>query len=252
METFVFHIKWQRIMRDFGLSGDDIASVYDALADYVENGSTPCLTETARMAFTFIVNQIDADKTKYNEVRAKRSEAGKKGMQHRYQDNANDNKSNKTNKCYQDETNITSVTDNVYVYDNDIYKKNISNEILKKGSKKIDASKIDDISFEFVPVMQNWFAYKQSKRQAYKSMQSATKCYKQLYELSNGDSATAEKIVNQSIANNWAGLFEIKTPSSNGTNWKSYQQQERDYKKEQYDRFEQNIVGKLSQHFGGI
>ena len=236
METFVFHIKWQRIMRDFGLSGDDIASVYDALADYVENGSTPCLTETARMAFTFIVNQIDEDKTKYNEVRAKRSEAGKKGMQHRYQDNANDNKSNKTNKCYQDETNITSVTDNVYVYNKE---KTISKEIVKKKATKVatltERKEIFKSSLE--PYLAKYSREMLNDFYVYWTEENQTGT-KMRFELEKtwglgGRLAT------------WAKRENNFKTTSNGNTLKSYQQIEREHRAKQHSDFAQDIIRSL-------
>jgi hypothetical protein len=93
--------------------------------------------------------------------------------------------------------------------------------------------------------MQTWFDYKQSRREMYKTMQSASVCYKSLYDLSNGSPTMAERIINQSIANNWAGLFEIKT-TSNGTTFKSYQQAERDFRAEQNQQFADHIRQKLA------
>lgn len=234
--TFVFNVEWYNILRDY--PAEVRLEVYDAMMEYVATGILADLKPMAKMAFAFIKKEIDANIEKYNETCRKRSEAGKKHKGNQYGTNGTS-----VPKVEQMEQVFQNGTDNDNEYD--IYKKNISNEILKKGSKKIDASKIDDISFEFVPIMQNWFAYKQSKRQAYKSMQSATQCYKQLYELSNGDSATAEKIVNQSIANNWAGLFEIKAHSSNGNTFKSYQQIEREYREKQHNDFAQSIMRSL-------
>ena len=236
--TFVFNVEWYNILRDY--PAEVRLEVYDAMMEYVATGILADLKPMAKMAFAFIKKEIDANIEKYNETCRKRSEAGKKHKGNQYGTNGTS-----VPKVEQMEQVFQNGTDNDNEYDNDIYKKTISNEIVKKGSKKIDASKIDDISFEFVPIMQNWFAYKQSKRQAYKSMQSATQCYKQLYELSNGDSATAEKIVNQSIANNWAGLFEIKTPLSNGNTFKSYQQIEREYREKQHNDFAQSIMRSL-------
>ena len=43
----------------------------------------------------------------------------------------------------------------------------------------------------------------------------------QLITLSRGDPQIADKIVKQSMANNWAGLFELKTTNNGASNGKN-------------------------------
>ncbi len=62
----------------------------------------------------------------------------------------------------------------------------------------------------WMELMQTWLVYKQSRKERYKSEMSATKCLEQLKRLSSGDPKVAQEVVDQSIANNWAGLFELK------------------------------------------
>lgn len=84
-------------------------------------------------------------------------------------------------------------------------KENISKEIQKKE---------DVLSFAlpgFVPVMQEWLDYKQKRKECYKTEASVRKCYQNLVNLSGNNAAVAQLIVDQSIANNWAGLFALKT-----------------------------------------
>lgn len=76
---------------------------------------------------------------------------------------------------------------------------------LKKGKEQLEF-----VSAEFKPIFQKWLDYKREKKQTYKGKLSLQQCYKQLLELSNNNVAIAEKVVNQSIANNWAGLFPLK------------------------------------------
>ena len=54
----------------------------------------------------FIKKQIDSNKDKYDDIIAKRSEAGKRGMASRY--NKDVTKDSKSNKCYHKVTNLTS------------------------------------------------------------------------------------------------------------------------------------------------
>jgi len=55
-----------------------------------------------------------------------------------------------------------------------------------------------------------WLQYKTSRRQGYKSQASIDILFKKLQELSGGDLQKAQAIVEQSIGNNWQGLFALK------------------------------------------
>lgn len=76
---------------------------------------------------------------------------------------------------------------------------------LQKGKEQLEF-----VSAEFKPIFQKWLDYKKEKKQTYKGKLSLQQCYKQLLKLANNDVSIAEKVVNQSIANNWAGLFPLK------------------------------------------
>ena len=86
----------------------------------------------------------------------------------------------------------------------------------KKGNKSKEEILID--SFEtpildsFRSPMIEWLEYKKAIKSSYKSIKSTELAYKSLLKLSSGNPETAMKIVEQSMANNWAGLFELKTP----------------------------------------
>ncbi|GHT09062.1 hypothetical protein FACS189426_06320 [Bacteroidia bacterium] len=66
------------------------------------------------------------------------------------------------------------------------------------------------VEIEFEKCFFDWIEYKKQRNQSYKSQKSLQACFKKLKELSGCDFETAEKIVEQSMANNWAGLFELK------------------------------------------
>ena len=59
-------------------------------------------------------------------------------------------------------------------------------------------------------VVQDWFAYKRERKESYKSERSRKAFITSLTSLSGGDVETARKIIHQSMANNWAGIFELK------------------------------------------
>ena len=63
---------------------------------------------------------------------------------------------------------------------------------------------------DFKPIMREWCLYKREKKQSYKPTGLKT-CYANLLKLSNDNPNTARQIVEQSMANNWAGLFALKS-----------------------------------------
>lgn len=78
----------------------------------------------------------------------------------------------------------------------------------KKGeSVKFSFDFVED---EFREPFENWLEYKKQRRESYKTQKSLEACYRNLKELSNQSPYTASKVVEQSLSNNWAGLFELK------------------------------------------
>lgn len=109
-KSFIFNVEWQEIL--LGYPSEVRLEVYDAIIEYVASGTILELKPMAKMAFSFIKKEIDYNTCKYNDIVAKRSEAGKKAMNKRYnKDATNLTNDSKSNKCYQDATNLT-VNDN--------------------------------------------------------------------------------------------------------------------------------------------
>ena len=99
-------------------------------------------------------------------------------------------------------------------YKNDNYISCLNEELNKnipplspKGGNKYDWSIVDD---EFKPIVEQWLTYKKEKRQTYKPTGFKT-FYRTLVKLSNGNKDTALLIIEQSMANNYSGIFELKT-----------------------------------------
>ena len=95
----------------------------------------------------------------------------------------------------------------------------------QKQSKSIDSidkqvtikqeTKKQEFDFSFVAnnfseSFMKWIEYKKELKQAYKSQTSLKTCYNNLLKLSAGNPQKAMYVVNQSIGNGWAGLFEYK------------------------------------------
>jgi gluconate kinase len=92
---------------------------------------------------------------------------------------------------------------------------NAIKEKKRKEKNNIEKSKkeIFDFGFvekEFEKVFFDWLEYKKQRKESYKSQKSLQACYTHLKELSDNDPETMKTIVEQSMANNWMGLFELK------------------------------------------
>ena len=62
-----------------------------------------------------------------------------------------------------------------------------------------------------------WLEYKRTRKESYRSEVGAKKCLTLLRNLSGGNAEVAQQIIDQSMANNWAGLFALKeSPPSRG------------------------------------
>lgn len=86
-------------------------------------------------------------------------------------------------------------------------------EIPKMGGKNKDATEEfieKSVKEDFKPIMREWCQYKREKKQSYKPIGLKT-CYANLFKLSNGNPHTARQIIGQSMANNWSGLFALKS-----------------------------------------
>ena len=101
----------------------------------------------------------------------------------------------------------------------------------------IDLTKYDvDNESEFKQIIQEWIEYKKDKKQSYKSQQSLNILIKKLINLSDGKYILAREIVENSIANNYSGIFELKNKSSrNSSSCQCEYSLEQDWDKEAFE-----------------
>lgn len=92
-------------------------------------------------------------------------------------------------------------------------------EKVARKRKELDLSFVEP---SFQPIMADWLAYKSERGQTYRQ-KGAEGCYSNLKNLSGNDPDVARKIVEQSIANNYAGLFALKT-RNHGSPERNYEQ----------------------------
>lgn len=76
-----------------------------------------------------------------------------------------------------------------------------------KGYESFDFSFLE---MEYWETFIDWLAYKRERKEKYKSQKSLEVCFRQMLSLSGNSPEIAARIVDQSIGNNWAGLFELK------------------------------------------
>ena len=106
------------------------------------------------------------------------------------------------------------ITDNYKLITNNI-KKWIKKE-LELSKKEIEIESLDFSKFDFpedaIEIWTNWINYKKEQhKDSYASKSSMQTALNQLCKLSKGNSKIAYEIVNNSIANLYKGLFELKT-----------------------------------------
>ena len=95
----------------------------------------------------------------------------------------------------------------------------------KKSIKKLDYSFLQNEPTELVDAFRIWFMYKSEIKNNYKTQTSLETAYKHLKNLTGQNLQNAKKIVEQSIANQYKGLFQLKENSNyksqnNGTHQK--------------------------------
>ena len=119
--------------------------------------------------------------------------------------------------------------------DNIDNKENISSlrsDISKKPTKKtqFDFFEEIDIPAEYRETFYVWLKFRSELKKPFKTKRGVEGCYKELLKLSGDSPELARKIVEQSIANEWQGLFELKqNNNSNEKNITRVQDKRRSY-----------------------
>ena len=82
-----------------------------------------------------------------------------------------------------------------------------------RTEEKQTNSKDWDLTFvraDYTPCVLEWLSHKKAIKKGYRTLSGVKKMYNNLVKLSNGSPEIAQMIVDQSIANNWDGLFALK------------------------------------------
>ncbi len=195
------------------LSDKQAGILFKSILNYAENGIKANFEDgMVDVVFEMVRQDIDYNNRKYEETCVRNSSNGKKGGAPKGNHNAQkqpkttDRLKNNPKQPKTTENKHNDVDNDVDVdIDNDVNKTTITPLPPLKGKESLDF-----VSAEFKPIFQKWLDFKREKKQTYKGKLSLQQCYKQLLELSNNNATLAERVVNQSIANNWAGLFELR------------------------------------------
>ena len=94
--------------------------------------------------------------------------------------------------------------------DTTVYKRKKSNTKHTDNDSDSDSDIDNDIEIIFRPSFLRWLKYKSERKEKYKTKDSKLAAYKKLVSLSGNNPSIAMQIVEQSLANNWAGLFPLK------------------------------------------
>lgn len=89
-----------------------------------------------------------------------------------------------------------------------------SNIIPPKGERDF----LQELDGEYRDIVVEWLSYKRERKESYKSVRSMQAFVAKLTKLSQGNPKIAREIINQSIANNWAGIFQLKIDQHNDDN----------------------------------
>ena len=166
------------------------------------------------IVFNFFKQSIVENDSKYAEICEKRREAGRLGGRPRKNQmllekpNAFFGKQMKANKTLTD----TDTDTDVFFTEN--------NKEKDKKESEIIIPEVVSVSTPYAELNEawgRWKDYKNARRERYSCSAAEESAYRQLYSLSKGNAQLAMQIVEQSIANDWKGLYELKKDDNANT-----------------------------------
>lgn len=141
-------------------------------------------------------------------------ERGKSKARERHENGSFCGKENKSHGV-----SVTEIPQELPLQQAEIPQSKVKKSKVDKRKKEFDFSFIED---SFKDIFEIWLNYKSERNEKYKTQDSLHTCYNHLKKISYNNPETAKEIVEKSMANNWAGIFELKN-TPNGTNQKSLQ-----------------------------
>lgn len=127
----------------------------------------------------------------------------------------NNSTSPKVQSCINQE--FSKVKDTVLIE----YVKSMDTHPQEEQEEEEEQKPEEDLSFvslDFLDCYNVWMTYKGQRKEGYKSEASKRAFYDKLVKMSGNNPNIALQIINQSMANNWAGIFELKNVPKNPIN----------------------------------
>lgn len=215
-ESFVFFETWAEAIRQ--MPDKERLQVFDAIMAYGIYGAKTEIGGLAQMALNLVFNDIDDCKKKRNEKTEKARESANKRWQKTNADecerirtdaNAYECKQTDATQCYNVNVNVNgNVNEDVNV-DSSVFAEKSAK---KTAKKKLDIEPIiAELPIAVQEIVRTWIEYKKEQHNfTYKSEKSFQMWLKDLYDKSGGNIDTMKAIVEQSIANGYKGIFELK------------------------------------------
>ena len=176
------------------LSDKQLGRLFRAIFKY-QLGEEVTVEEDIDMALGFFINQFEIDETKYHGIVERNRNNGRKGGAPIGNCNAKSKQPKQPSGLNSTQTTQNKLNDNDNENDNE---NDIEKESPNGDKKKISKNKEVDLSF----VSEDFKGIFKEK--------SLKMCYNRLLTLSGNDCNKARLVVEQSIASNYAGLFELK------------------------------------------
>jgi hypothetical protein len=176
------------------LPNDKAGELFKHILAYVNDLNPISNDLVLNISFEPIKQQLKRDLNKWEkEIKPKRTESGRLGGLKSGEARRSKTKQNEANasNSKQNEAN-EAVNVNVSVNDNVLTKVN---------------NRFGD---EFTSYVSQWLDYKKDRKEGYKSERSIIIFCEKLSKMSNGQLSITKEIIETSMANNWAGIFELK------------------------------------------
>lgn len=199
-KSFSFNLKWATAMSEF--PPEVRFAIYEMIIHYATTGEVKQdVPETAKVAFCFIKAEMDDDSIEYDAKCEARKKNGSKGGRPKKQAPTDEEDAAK------------DVIQEAKIIECD----HVGEELAKPPKAPKKKAEIDTmfVRNDFIPVVNEWLQYKKERGQTYKQ-KGFDAFYSTLMDLSQGDPDKARRIIQQSMANNWAGIFALKNTNSDG------------------------------------
>jgi hypothetical protein len=196
-KSFIAYSDWHGVFK--ALPNDVAGKLIKHIFSYVNDENPTTEDYIINALFEQIKSTLKRDLHKWEEQKIQRSEAGKKSAELR---KLNTTSVNERSTSDNENQRKPTVSVNVNVNDNVIKE--------KKVIKEIDYSFLQNEPKILIDAFRKWLQYKKEIKNHYKSQVSTETTFNHLKNLSGLNIDNAMKIVNNSIANQYKGLFPLK------------------------------------------